>query len=353
MTTEQEARWARARAADRARELARLTAADRARAVDEAVETAADVLDGATRVVLLGHVNPDADSLGSALALGVALHRRGVQVVVSYGAAEPDELPPETLRALDVEGLLHRPADVPVDPEVVVCCDTADRRRLGILADRVDAAETAILVDHHASNPGFGDVQVLDPRAEATVILVHRILDLMDVDIDPVIGACLYAGLATDTVGFRIGGPGPHRLAAELVEAGVQVEPLMRTLVDSHPFAWLAALGEILAGATLDGDLVHATVPLGVVETFRPEEVESVVDLVRTAVEAEVTVVLKQIAHTRWTVSLRSRGAVDVSAVAVALGGGGHPRAAGFTRDGDREGILAAIRTSLGDSGRR
>jgi bifunctional oligoribonuclease and PAP phosphatase NrnA len=353
-----EAVQARARAADRAREVARARAADLAREIDEAVETAADVLDAATQVVLLGHVNPDADSLGSALALGVALHRRGVQVVVSYGAAEPDELPSETLRALDVEGLLHRPADVPVDPEVVVCCDTADRRRLGILADRVDAAETVILVDHHASNPGFGDVQVLDPRAEATVLLVHRILDLMDVDIDPVIGSCLYAGLATDTVGFRIGGPGPHRLAAELVEAGVQVEPLMRELVDSHPFSWLAALGEILAGAALEPGvvaghgLVHATVPLAVVEAFRPEEVESVVDLVRTAHEAEVTVVLKQVAGARWTVSLRSRGAVDVAAAAVALGGGGHPKAAGFTRDGDRAEILAAIRTALANFGR-
>ncbi|WP_425569102.1 DHH family phosphoesterase [Pseudonocardia xishanensis] len=326
--------------------------------MDEAVETAADVLDAATQVVLLGHVNPDADSLGSALALGLALHRRGVQVMVSYGAAEPDELPPESLRALDVAGLLHRPSDVPEAPEVLVCCDTADRRRLGILADRVDAAETTILVDHHASNPGFGDVQVLDPTVEATVVLVHRILDLMDVDLDPAVGACLYAGLATDTVGFRIGGPGPHRLAAELVEAGVEVEPLMRGLVDSHPFAWLHALGAILQAAELEPGLraghglVHATVPRAVVEAFRPEEVESVVDHVRTATEAEVTAVLKQVAGDRWTVSLRSRGAVDVAAAAVALGGGGHPRAAGFSRSGSRTEILAAIRTALGDTGR-
>ncbi|WP_344411986.1 DHH family phosphoesterase [Pseudonocardia ailaonensis] len=317
--------------------------------MDEAVETAADVLDAAGQVVLLGHVNPDADSLGSALALGLALHRRGVQVVVSYGAAEPDELPSETLRALDVAGLLHRPSDVPVEPEVLVCCDTADRRRLGILADRVDAAETTILVDHHASNPGFGDVQVLDPRAEATVLLVHRILDRMDVEIDPDIGACLYAGLATDTVGFRVGGPGPHRLAAELVEAGVEVEPLMRALVDSHPFAWLDALGAILRAAELDParGLVHASVPHDVVARFRPEEVESVVDHVRSAVEAEVAAVFKEVAPGRWTVSLRSRGAVDVSAVAVALGGGGHPKAAGFSHAGTRDEVLAVVRSAL------
>jgi bifunctional oligoribonuclease and PAP phosphatase NrnA len=192
-------------------------------------------------------------------------------------------------------------------------------------------------------------VRVLDPRAEATVMLVHRILDRLDVEIDAAIGSCLYAGLATDTVDFRIGGPGPHRLAAELVAAGVQVEPLMRDLVDSHPFAWLTALGAILQAAQLDPvhGLVHAAVPHDVVARFRPEEVESVVDHVRTAVEAEVTAVFKEAAPGRWTVSLRSRGATDVSAVAVALGGGGHAKAAGFSFAGTHDEVLAAVRGAL------
>ncbi|GAA4712777.1 bifunctional oligoribonuclease/PAP phosphatase NrnA [Pseudonocardia yuanmonensis] len=323
------------------------------RAVARAVAEAAAALRDAAEVVVLGHVSPDADSLGSALALGLALHRRGVSVRVSFGVQGEDEPAPESLRALDPEGLLVPASAVPEAPEVVVACDTADQHRLGVLAGRVDAAGCAILVDHHASNPGFGTIRVLDPRAEATVLLVRRILAELGTPLDPVIGRCLYAGLATDTVGFRIGGPGPHRLAAELVEAGVEVEPLMRELVDSHPFAWLGALGGILAGAELEPGVpagrgtVHATVPLDVVRRFRPEEVESVVDHVRTAVEAEVTVVLKQVAETRWTVSLRSRGAVDVAAVAVGLGGGGHPRAAGFTRDGTRDEVLGTIREAL------
>jgi phosphoesterase RecJ-like protein len=112
-------------------------------------------------------------------------------------------------------------------------------------------------------------------------------------------------------------------------------------------------LGRIQAAAELETGVpaglatVHATVPLDVVRRFRPEEVESVVDQVRSAVEAEVTVVLKQVGATRWTVSLRSRGAVDVAAVAVGLGGGGHPRAAGFTVDGTRAEVLATIRAAL------
>lgn len=328
------------------------------RAVTRAVRDAAAVLREAEEVVVLGHVSPDADTLGSALALGLALHRRGKSVQVSFGVRDGDESAPESLRALDSAGLLVPASAVPEAPEVVVACDTADQHRLGVLAGRVDAAGRSVLVDHHASNPGFGTVRVLDPRAEATVMLVRRILAELGTPLDPEIGRCLYAGLATDTVGFRIGGPGPHRLAAELVEVGVDVEPLMRGLVDSHPFAWLGALGGILAAAELETGVpagratVHATVPLDVVRRFRPEEVESVVDHVRTAVEAEVTVVLKQAGERRWTVSLRSRGAVDVAAVAVGLGGGGHPRAAGFTIDGTRDEVLAAIRTALATRGR-
>ena len=323
------------------------------RVVAEAVSAAAKVLAEADEVVVLAHLSPDADSLGSALALGMALRRRGTPVSVSFAVHGPDEPAPQSLAELDSESLLVPASAVPAAPAVVVACDTADQRRLGVLADRMDSAGTAILVDHHASNPGFGDIRVLDPRAEATVLLVRRIIGELEVPLDPAIGRCLYAGLATDTVGFRIGGPAPHRLAAELVEAGVEVEPLMRRLVDSHPFAWLAALGEILQAARLEpgeragSGLAHATVPHEVVVRFRPEEIESVIDHVRTATEAEVTVVLKESAPGRWTVSMRSRGAVDVAMVALALGGGGHPKAAGFSRSGSRDEVLSAIRTAL------
>lgn len=318
--------------------------------VAAAVEEAACLLRSARDVTLLGHVQPDADALGSALALGLALHRRGATVRVSFGA--PERMP-ESLHTLDARGLVVPAAAVPAAPELLVLCDVAEPARLGPLADRLDAAAASVMIDHHASNPGFGDVRVLDPRAEATVVLAHRVLVAMGEPIDADIACCLYAGLVTDTRGFRTAGPGAHRLAAELVATGIDPEGLLRPILDTHPHRWLPDLAAVLAGAVLEPDaagghgLVHASVPLDVAARHRPEETDSVVDLVRTTAEAEVAAVLKQVGPARWTVSLRSAGTVDVSAAAVALGGGGHRAAAGFTRDGDAHGVLAALRIAL------
>ncbi|WP_214366786.1 DHH family phosphoesterase [Pseudonocardia sp. H11422] len=316
----------------------------------EAVAAAGALLATARDVTLLAHVQPDADSLGSALALGIALHRRGARVRVSF--AEPDRMP-ESLRPLDVLGLVVPADDVPTVPEVLVACDTASVGRLGRLADRLDTAAATLLIDHHASNPGFGTVQLVDASVEATVVLVHRVLVEMGVPVDEAIARCLYAGLVTDTVGFRTAGPAAHRLAATLVEAGVEVEPLVRPIMDTHPFAWLAALADVLHGAALEPGaagglgLVHAVIPAALVERFRPEEVDSVIDEIRSAAEAEVAAVLKQVGPLRWSVSLRAKGGCDVAVAATMLGGGGHRNAAGFTRNGTAAEVLEALRAAL------
>jgi phosphoesterase RecJ-like protein len=313
-------------------------------AVGRAVVEAAAVLDGAEEVTLLAHIDPDADALGSALALGIALRRRGSRVQVAF--ADPDRVP-ESLAPLDVLGLVVPPAEVFAAPEVLVCCDAAERRRLGSLGRLVDTAGRTVMLDHHATNPGFGDVQVLDARAEATVVLVYRVLVEMNAPVDADIARCLYAGLVTDTRGFRTAGPAAYRLAAELVEAGAEPAALTRTLMDSHPFAWLAGLGAALGRAVLEpSGLLHTTIPLADVRRHRPEEIDSVVEVLRTATEAEVVASVIQVGERRWRVSLRSNGEVDVAAAATALGGG-HRAAAGFTRDGSEQEVIAALRAAL------
>ena len=315
-------------------------------AVDRAIAAAADVLDGAGEVTLLAHVDPDADALGSALALGIALHRRGAAVQVTFAA--PDRVP-ESLVPLDVLGLLVPPAEVIGAPEVLVSCDAAEPRRLGSLGRLLDTAGRTVMLDHHSTNPGFGDVQVLDPGAEATVVLAHRVLVEMGAPIDADVARCLYAGLVTDTRGFRTAGPAAYRLAADLVEAGAEPAALTRALMDSHPFAWFAGLSAALGRAVLEpSGLLHTTIPLSDVRRFRSEEIDSVVEVLRSAAEAEVVASVIQVGERRWRVSLRSAGTVDVAAAATALGGGGHRVAAGFTREGTEEEILDAIRAALG-----
>jgi phosphoesterase RecJ-like protein len=157
----------------------------------------------------------------------------------------------------------------------------------------------------------------------------------------------------TDTRNSRDAGPAAHRLAAELIEAGAEPHALVTPIMDTRPFPWLAVLADLLRTAVLDPTaahglgMVHTVVPAEHVARFRQEEVDGVVDALRTAAEAEVAAVVKQAGPARWTVSLRARGRVDVAAAASALGGGGHPRTAGVTLDGTAGEVVAALRAVL------
>jgi phosphoesterase RecJ-like protein len=317
---------------------------------------AANLLRTATDVSLLAHVNPDADALGSALALGLALHRRGVPARVSFGM--PGEVP-ESLRGLDVDGLVVPAAEVPAASGLLVAVDTASKSRLGQLADRVNATAEAggavLVLDHHASNTFYGTHHVVDETAEATAVLVMRLLDELDWPLDADIARCVYAGLVTDTSSFRRARPGTHLLAARLIEAGADPTAVARDLMDTHPFAFLQMLAGVLDRAVLEPEaagghgLVHTAVRLDDLIGVRLEEVESVVDIVRTTAEAEVAAVLKETSSGHWTGSLRAVGTVDVRAVAEQFGGGGHTLAAGFSADGELEDIITKLREALSD----
>jgi len=314
------------------------------------LRVAANLLRTATDVTLLGHVNPDADALGSALALGLALRKRGATVRVSFGP--PAEVP-ESLRGLDRAGLVVPATEVPAAPELLVALDAGSAARLGWLEDRVGTSGNVLVVDHHASNTRYGTHHVVDETAEATVVLVLALIDELGVPLDADIAHCLYAGLVTDTSSFRRATAATHRTAARLVEAGAEPAVIARELMDGHPFAWLPMLARVLGRAVLEPEsaaghgLVHTAVTLADMTGVRLEEVESVVDILRTTSEAEVALVIKEMAPGEWSGSLRAKSVVDVRAVAVGLGGGGHRLAAGFTTAGTAADIVDRVREML------
>lgn len=313
-----------------------------------------DLLRTATDVTVLAHVRPDADALGSALALGRALHQRGATVRVSF--AIPDEVP-ESLRGLDPGNLVVPAGEVPASSPLLICCDTPAPVRLGSLADRVEATKAAggavLVIDHHASNTRYGTHHYVDVTAEATAKLVLDLLDELGAPLDEPIARCIYAGLVTDTSGFRRATPSTHRAAARLLEVGVDPDRLSREIVDDHPFAWLPMLSAALGTARLEPEaaqgygLAYAFVTLEAAADVRLEEVEGVVDVVRSIRDAEVAAVFKQQGPDEWTVSLRAVGKIDVSVAARSLGGGGHQLAAGCTVSGTDQEVLAAVRDAL------
>jgi bifunctional oligoribonuclease and PAP phosphatase NrnA len=182
---------------------------------------------------------------------------------------------------------------------------------------------------------------------------VAELLDAWGKPIEAPVAHCLYAGLTTDTGSFRWASARAHRLAARLLEIGVDNAAISRVLLDTHPFSWLPMLARVLSSAHLmpdavDGDgLVYAVVPHDEWARARPEEVESIVDIVRTTAQAEVAAVFKEIEPLRWSVSMRAKS-VDVSMVASSFGGGGHRFAAGYSATGTVDDVVAALRVALG-----
>ncbi|MCW4353890.1 bifunctional oligoribonuclease/PAP phosphatase NrnA [Hoyosella sp. YIM 151337] len=317
----------------------------------EELEHVAALLRSAESATVLCHVFPDADTLGSGLAVAIALSRWGVPVQVSF--AEPLTLP-DVFAGLPHSSMIVSPDEVAADTDIVIAVDCGSADRLGALADRLAAARASIVIDHHRSNTRFGTVNYIDPSADSTSMLIARLYDCLGETIDEDVAHCLYAGLVTDTGSFRWCGPAAHLLAARLIGTGINAPVITRDLLDTHPFGRLAMLSAVLGDAQLLPDaaggqgLVYTTVRVEDMDGLPEDERETVVDIVRTTGEAEVAAVLKQLGPGRWSVSLRSKQSVDVARVAKALGGGGHARSAGFTADDSADAIVAAIVRELG-----
>lgn len=305
-------------------------------------------------LLLVCHLNPDGDALGSALALGIALRRMGRSVSISF--SEPFTVP-DTLTHLPEQDLLVPPPAAPLHPETLVTLDTGSVDRLGDLADRVAGAGRVLVIDHHPSNTRYGTVHLVDPSAAATAMLAARLLDLLGAEIDRDVATCLYTGLSTDTGSFRYAATTSevHLLAARLLATGIRADLIAHQLYDSHPYGWVPLVGVVLSRTALEASAVGG---LGLVWTYSTDQdlqqrglgmdqVEGVIDLVRTAQEAEVAAVCKELPDGAWAVSLRSKGRIDVGQVCVQLGGGGHRFAAGFTALGALDVVIKALRTAL------
>lgn len=311
---------------------------------------AVELLAAASTVSVVCHVFPDADTIGAGLALALVLDHAGMDVQVSFAA--PAQLP-ESLQSLPGGHLLVAPEAVRRDADLVVTVDIPSVNRLGALCDLAAPGHDVLVIDHHASNEMFGTANYVDPSADSTTMMVAELLDAWGKPIDKGVAHCLYAGLTTDTGSFRWASARAHRMAARLVELGVDNVGISRALFDTHPFAWLPMLSRVLGSAQLLTDavdgrgLVYAVVTHQEWQNARPEEVESIVDIVRTTQQAEVAAVFKEIEPRHWSVSMRSKS-LDLASVASAFGGGGHRLAAGYSATGSAADVVEALRRALG-----
>ena len=313
---------------------------------------AAELRDG-DRFLLTTHEGPDGDALGSLLALHQLLGQMGKDSVM-FLAAKEFPLPLE-YRFLPLTDVFHEPpADVADRTLVFLDCGNIDRMPVDFL--QRDGAHI-LNIDHHHDNTLFGTVNLVDTRASCTAEIIWRLAKLLDLRITAEIATALYVGLITDTGKFMYENTDPdsHRMAAELIEAGVNVDEIYRRLYERVPIEKARLVARAISKIErFDGNRLALTyisredytatgasdlLTEGIIDHVRALDGTVVAGVVRDKTEG---------GRTARKVSLRSSdGTVDVSAIAREKGGGGHMRAAGFSTDLSYPELVAFLREQV------
>jgi phosphoesterase RecJ-like protein len=290
------------------------------------------ILQSEDNFVIVTHVNPDGDAVGSLLGAYLALSEMGKQVWPLGAERFPDMynfLP-------GAKDLVTAPETITGTPEWIIVVDVAAEDRISGDIKRFRESARLINIDHHPTNPGFGDLNFVEPTATSTAELVHRLLQGADYKLSPNVGKCLYTGLITDTGCFRFSGvkSSTLQIAAEMLGPGLDSYEVTRPLYEEYSLGrlflerlMLERVEILLGGRLVLSTLYHADYEsLGVALS----EGENLVNRLRESRGVEAGVLMTQTNNHVTRVSFRSKDSLDVAVIAKSLGGGGHRHAAGL-----------------------
>lgn len=305
--------------------------------------------------VILSHVRPDGDAIGSQVGLGLSLRAMGkkVEMINEDGC-------PENLDFLPGATGVRKPDASPVGAEVVIAVDTANRERLGsaTLASLGETPRIWINIDHHVSNPGYGDHAHVDPSSPATGQIIHELLAQNGLPIDDAVRQNLFVAISTDTGSFQYPSTTARTfaIAAEMVAAGLDVGALSALTYQRRPLRKVRLLQrlfhtlELTAGDRVADWQLDAATKAEL--DLKPEDSEDLIDVIRSIDSVVVAIFFEELPDGKVRVSSRSKDpAVDVCKVCQQFGGGGHPLASGARMAGPihlaRQRFLHAIHEAL------
>jgi bifunctional oligoribonuclease and PAP phosphatase NrnA len=306
-----------------------------------------------SRFVLATHENPDGDALGSLVGMQGLLLALGKDSTMFLS---PDELPlPYEYRIFRLEGVIERPpGDIGERTVVYLDCGNIDRNSASVLRDGAHLLN----IDHHHDNTRFGTLNYVVPDASCTAEIVWDLMGRLGVKPTPEVAQALYVGLITDTGRFMYENSGPraHLMAAELINAGVDVPEVYRQLYEEVPAEKLALLGLALAHVQRfdGGELTLASLSAEDFARAGAEDSysEGIIDPLRAVRGTKVAVLVRELVagerKGQRKVSLRAtEDDVDVSVIARAQGGGGHRRAAGFSTTLELQELIVFLRAEI------
>ena len=310
---------------------------------EENLPRAIQALRGARRALITMHRGPDGDALGSALALACALREMGREVTVY----SPDELP-YNFRFLRGADQVARSVPAGAAFDVTVVTDAGAFDRLGPDVPPQPLRGVMLNLDHHITTEPFGDVNYVDPQAASVGILAWKIIRGLGHPLSRDAAECIYASILADTGCFRYSSTDPEclRVAAELVEAGVEPWEMTVRVYEQQPLARMRLLAEVLGTLEVHGKLATITITNQMVaRTGSPIDLtDGFINYARSVDGVEVAASFREPEEGgAWRVSFRSRGKVDVAAIAQKFGGGGHHNAAGCSIEGDEAQVRARI----------
>lgn len=319
----------------------------------------AEIVHSHERFLLVSHVRPDCDALGSELGMAGVLEALGKKVRIVNGQATPPNLAfIDPAKRIGVIGQTVQSVDL-ADTQVLIILDTSAWQQLGPMSDFVRSfAGKRLVVDHHVSADDLGAEEFKNVQAEATGRLVVEAAQALGVTLTPEIATSLFAAVATDTGWFRFGSATAvtYRTAARLIDAGANPAAIFRDLYEQDTLGRVRLRGLILGRVTteLGGRLAHTHV---LKDDFAktgalPSDTEDVINMALAIKGTEVAVIFVEQSSGAFKISFRSRSAVDCSTLAEQFGGGGHKAAAGATLKGTlaevQPVVLDAVRRAMG-----
>jgi len=301
------------------------------------------------RFAVLSHVRPDGDALGSQLALGLSLEQLGKNVTIWN---EDGML--EKYSFMSGGERLNNPPIAPQDFDVAIALDTATQNRLGTAGAAVRSAKLWINIDHHPSNPKYGDLVLIDPTAPATGQILFELMCAAELPVSPAIAENLFVAISTDTGSFQYPNTTARtfQIGAELIKRGADVGRLSQLLYESYPLRRVELLRDLLGTMRIEarGQLASFSLSLAVAARLgvKPEDNEGLIDHLRAIQGVVVAVFFEELPDAKVRVSMRSKNeAADVCAICERFGGGGHKLAAGARVRGSlaevEKRVLAAI----------
>ncbi len=291
------------------------------------------------RFLLTSHARPDGDAVGSALACCQILRSMGkdADVVLREGVPRIYQGLPFADRVIQAERVNGK-----YEAAIILECESIQRTRLEGLENRF-----LISIDHHLTGRPFADVNWIEPEAVATAEMVYRLASAVGVQISPEVATCLYTAVLTDTGSFMFAGTNEHTftLARELVRAGADPVQCARNIYFGHSTAKMRLLGAALSDLHREGRLAWISVSQEQMEQCEAteEDCEGLVNYALSIHDVEVAVFLRELPGGRYRVSLRSKGGLNVAAVAERFGGGGHECASGCSLEGPLSVAVARI----------